>query len=275
MKNIISLLLFFTINLIAGERIITLSPSLNEIVFALGSGKDIVANTQYCNYPEESKKIPKIGGYASISLEKLLIARPTLVLTQDYDEELLKNLKKLNLNFYSFKTNNLKSIKNTIKSVGKILGKEEKSLELVSSIDKSLKALKDIVKDKSFMIVISPRADLNKSIYIAGNNLYFNDIIKASGNTNAYKSQSLAQPVVNVEKIINMNPDVIVLLAPYINENGISKSTLKNVWKKLPINASKSDNIYIIDKEYAGIPSNRVVNFMNDFKKILENVRDR
>ncbi len=90
MKNIISLLLFFTINLIAGERIITLSPSLNEIVFALGSGKDIVANTQYCNYPEESKKIPKIGGYASISLEKLLISRPTLVLTQDYDEELLK-----------------------------------------------------------------------------------------------------------------------------------------------------------------------------------------
>ncbi len=275
MKNIISLLLFFTINLIAGERIITLSPSLNEIVFALGSGKDIVANTQYCNYPEESKKIPKIGGYASISLEKLLISRPTLVLTQDYDEELLKNLKKLNLNFYSFKTNNLKSIKNTIKSVGKILGKEEKSLELVSSIDKSLKALKDIVKDKSFMIVISPRADLNKSIYIAGNNLYFNDIIKASGNTNTYKSQSLAQPVVNVEKIINMNPDVIVLLAPYINENGISKSALKNVWKKLPINASKSDNIYIIDKEYAGIPSNRVINFMNDFKKILENVRDR
>ncbi len=45
--------------------------------------------------------------------------------------------------------------------------------------------------------------------------------------------------------------------------------------KKLPINASKSDNIYIIDKEYAGIPSNRVINFMNDFKKILENVRDR
>ncbi len=136
------------------------------------------------------------------------------------------------MNFYSFKTNNLKSIKNTIKSVGKILGKEEKSLELVSSIDKSLKALKDIVKDKSFMIVISPRADLNKSIYIAGNNLYFNDIIKASGNTNTYKSQSLAQPVVNVEKIINMNPDVIVLLAPYINENGISKSALKKCMEK-------------------------------------------
>ncbi len=267
--------LFFTINLIAGERIVTLSPSLNEIVFALGSGKNIVANTQFCNYPKESKKIPKVGGYASISLEKLLIAKPTLVLTQDYDEQLLKNLKRLNFNFYTFKTDNLNSIKTTITKIGKLLNKEQKAEELTKEITNSLDNLKDIVKDKKFMVVISPKLDLNKSIYIAGNNLYFNDIIKASGNSNAYTSLSLAQPVVNVEKIINMNPDVIVLLAPYMHENGVKEYELKELWKSLPINASKNSNIYIIDKEYAGIPSNRVINFMTDFKKILENVRDK
>ncbi|MCP4969983.1 MAG: ABC transporter substrate-binding protein [Arcobacter sp.] len=274
MKRIL-LIAFITINLFAGERIVTLSPSLNEIVFALGSGKNIVANTYYSDYPEESKKIPKIGGYASISLEKLLISKPTIVLTQNYDQQLLQNLKKLKLNFYSFKTDNLDSIKKTISSIGKILKKENKSLEIISKIDKSLLSLKNITKDKSFMIVISPRFDLNKSIYIAGNNLYFNDIINISGNYNAYKSLSLSQPVVNVEKIINMNPDVIVLLAPYINKIDSSKDRLKNIWKKLPITASRNSDIYIIDKEYAGIPSNRVVDFINDFKKILKNVRDK
>ncbi len=274
MKRIL-LIAFITINLFAGERIVTLSPSLNEIVFALGSGKNIVANTYYSDYPEESKKIPKIGGYASISLEKLLISKPTIVLTQNYDQQLLQNLKKLKLNFYSFKTDNLDSIKKTISSIGKILKKENKSLEIISKIDKSLLNLKNIIKDKSFMIVISPRFDLNKSIYIAGNNLYFNDIINISGNYNAYKSLSLSQPVVNVEKIINMNPDVIVLLAPYINKIDSSKDRLKNIWKKLPITASRNSDIYIIDKEYAGIPSNRVVDFINDFKKILKNVRDK
>lgn len=87
----------FIVNLFANnqgeQRIITLSPSLNEIVFALGSGKNIVANTQYCNYPSESKNIPKVGGYSSISLEKMLLAKPTLVFAQNYDEELLLNLK--------------------------------------------------------------------------------------------------------------------------------------------------------------------------------------
>lgn len=269
------LILIFTINLIAGERIITLSPSLNEIVFALGSGKNVVGNTLYSNYPEESKKVPKVGGYASISLEKILVLKPSLVLTQDYDEQLLKNLKKLNLNFHSFKTNNLDSIKTTIRKIGKLINKENEANKIVSKISSSLNSLENIVVNKKIMVVISPKLDLNKSIYIAGNNLYFNDIIKASKNSNAYVSNSLSQPVVNVEKIINMNPDIIVLLAPYMHENGIKKEDLTAIWKTLPIKASKNENIYIIDKEYAGIPSNRVVNFIDDFKKILENVRDK
>ena len=48
-----------------------------------------------------------------------------------------------------------------------------------------------------------------------------------------------------------------------------------NAWKQLPINASKDDNIYTVDKLYAGIPSQRVEFFIKDFKKILENVRNK
>jgi iron complex transport system substrate-binding protein len=274
-KFLVLLISFFTFNLYAGKRIVTLSPSLNEIVFALGSGKEIVANTMYSNFPEESKAIPKIGGYSTISLEKILLAKPTIVLAQNYDEQILKNLKKLNLKFHSFKTDNLNSIKSTIEKIGDILKKEEKASELINQIDNSLDELKDIINNKKFMVVISPKLDLNSTIYIAGNNLYFNDIIKASGNTNAYMANNFAQPVVNVEKIINMNPDVIILLAPYINKENISKKQLKDIWYKLPINASKNKDIYIIDKEYAGIPSNRVVNFINDFKKILIDVKNK
>lgn len=268
-------ILIFTLNLFAGERIVTLSPSLNEIVFALGSGDEIVANTLHSDYPEKSKDIPKVGGYASISLEKILLSKPTLVFAQNYDEELLSNLKKLNLNFHSFKTDNLASIKTTINKIGKILNKEDKASKIILDIDSAMDSLKDIVKNKTFMIVISPRLDLNKTIYISGNNLYFNDIINYSGNSNAYKSKSMAQPVVNMEKIINMNPDVVVLLAPFMHKQKLTKEQLKSSWYSLPINASKSKNIYVIDKDYAGIPSNRVVNFINDFKKILENVKNR
>ena len=275
MKKILNLLLLFSLNLLGEQRIITLSPSINEIVFALGSGKDIVANTQYCNYPEESKQIPKVGGYASVSLEKLLVSRPSIILAQDYDNELISNIKKLNLNVKTFKTNNLESIKKTITSIGTLLQKDKKAEELVTNIDNTLLNIKDIVKDKKILVVISPREDLGKIIYVAGNNLYFNDIIEASGNKNAFHSSSLSQPIVNVEKIIKMNPDIVILLAPYINERKISHEDMKSSWLELPINAAKEKKVYIIDKEYAGIPSNRVVHFIDDYAKILEDVRNK
>ena len=268
-------ILIFCINLFAGERIVTLSPSINEIIYALDEGQNVVANTKHCDFPEESKSVPKIGGYNDISLEKILDVKPTIVIGQDYDEKLIQNLKSLNIKVLSYKTNTIENIKNTILELGILFKKEEKSKEMISRIDDSLNSLKSIVENKKILIVISPKDSLSNQIYVTGNFLYFEDIIKASGNKNAYNSTNPAQPVVNTEKIINMNPDIIVLLAPFYDGKTAELNQLKEFWKTLPINASKQNNIYAVDKLYAGIPSQRVEFFINDFRKILEDVRNK
>ena len=268
-------ILVLCINLLGQERIVTLSPSINEIVYALGEGQNVVANTKHCDFPEESKSVPKIGGYNDISLEKILDVKPTIVIGQDYDEKLIQNLKALNIKILSYKTNTIENIKNTILELGILFKKEDKSKEIISRIDNSLATLKSITKDKKILIVISPKNSLSNQIYVTGNFLYFEDIIKASGNKNAYNSTNSAQPVVNTEKIINMNPDIIVLLAPFYDGKTAELNQLKELWKTLPINAAKQNNIYAVDKLYAGIPSQRVEFFINDFRKILEDVRNK
>lgn len=268
-------ILILCINLLGQERIVTLSPSINEIVFALGVGKNVVANTNYCDFPEESKAILKIGGYNNISLEKILETKPTVVIGQDYDEKLNSNLKALGIKTLSYKTNTISSIENTISELGDFFDKKEKAKELISNIDNALSSVNSIVKDKKILIVISPKKSLSNQIYITGNFLYFEDIIKASGNKNAYNSSNQAQPVVNTEKIIGMNPDIIVLLTPFLDGKKQEQQEIINAWKQLPINAAKDDNIYTVDKLYAGIPSQRVEFFIKDFKKILENVRNK
>jgi iron complex transport system substrate-binding protein len=274
MKKLL-LLTLFSLGLIAEQRVVTLAPSVNEIVYALGEGKSVVANTKFCDYPLESQKVKKIGGYASISLEKILKAKPTVVISQDYDNALLNNLKALNVKTLVYKTNTISDIKRTILSIGKNFDKTQKAVQIVDDIDFSLRSLSNITKDKKILIVISPRKDLSNQIYVTGNFLYFEDIIKASNNKNAYNSKSSMQPVINAEKVIAMNPDVIILLGAFFEGKPKELEEVKNAWRAMPINASKYDNIYAIDKEYAGIPSHRVVNFIEDFKKILENVRDK
>ncbi len=275
MNKYIFILLFFCINLMGEVRIVTLTPSINEIVYALGMGKNVVANTQYCDFPEESKSVKKVGGYATISLEKILEAKPTVVIAQNYDAKMLANLKSLNIKTMIFKTDTLSSIKSTITTLGEYFKVQPRAKELNSKIDSSLNSLSGLVSDKKVLLVIGPRKDLNNQIYITGNNLYFEDIIKASGNKNAYFSTSKNQPVVNSEKIINMNPDIIIMLSPFLDGKKDEQKELLDSWLKLPVNASINKNIYFIDKEYAGIPSQRVIYFMRDFKKILENVKSK
>ena len=275
MKKFIFILFIFCINLFGESRIVTLTPSINEIVYALGMGNSVVANTQYCDFPIESKDVKKVGGYATISLEKIIEANPTVVIAQNYDEKLLRNLKSLDIKTLVFKTDTIDAIKKTIKTLGEYFQKEEKANELISNINSSLFSLKGITSNKKVLIVIGPKKNLNNQIYITGNHLYFEDIIKASGNKNAFFSTSKNQPVVNSEKIINMNPDIIVLLSPFLDGKIEEQKELLSNWLELPVNAAIKKNIYIVDKLYAGIPSQRVVYFINDFKKILENVRNK
>ena len=274
MKKILFILIF-CINLWGEQRIVTLSPSINEIVYALGEGQNVVANTKHCDFPEESRNVAKIGGYNDISLEKVLEVKPTIVIGQDYDEKLIQNLKALNIKVLSYKTNTIENIRNTVLELGSLFKKEDKAKEIISNIDNSLSTLKSITENKKILIVISPKNNLSNQIYVTGNFIYFEDIIKASGNKNAYNSTNSTQPVVNTEKIINMNPDIIVLLAPFYDGKTAELNQLKELWKTLPINAAKQNNIYAVDKLYAGIPSQRVEFFINDFRKILEDVRNK
>ena len=277
MKKILFTLLLiissYTLN--ASERIVSLAPSINEIVFALGLGDEVVANTMFCNYPEQSKSKLKIGGYSSISIEKILSVKPTVVVGQNYDEKLHRNLRSLGIQTKVYETDTMDDIKNTILDLGTYLNKEENSKKIVSDIDNGLKDLGSIIDNQKILVVISPNKNLRNQIYVAGNYLYFEDMIKASGNKNAYISTSKSQPVVNVEKIIKLNPDIIVLLAPFYEGKDKELALVKNSWAQLPINAAKNGNIYAVDKEYAGIPSHRVVDFMKDFKEILKNVRNK
>ena len=174
-----------------------------------------------------------------------------------------------------YKTNTISSLENTISELGYFFDKKEKAKELISNIDNALLSVNSIVENKKILIVISPKKSLSNQIYVTGNFLYFEDIIKASGNKNAYFSENQAQPVVNTEKIIGMNPDIIILLTPFLDGKKQEQDEIIKAWKQLPINASKDDNIYTVDKLYAGIPSQRVEYFINDFKKILENVKNK
>ena len=269
------LLIFLSVHSLWGsERIIALSPAINEIIFALGAGGKIIANTDYALYPEASKNLPKVGGFFSPSLEKIVSLKPTLVVMQQNNHKLNLKLKRLGIKTKVIKINTIQDIKNNINKIGIILNKKQKAKALVEKINLALKSLKNIVNNKKILIVFGRNPKLDKNVFVAGKNLYYDEIINKSNNSNALQSNRKGQPILNMENIIACNPDIILLLARDSND-GLSHKDLIAPWLKLPISASKHKAIYINSHIYAGIPSDRISLFVRDFKMILENYRDK
>lgn len=267
LKALFLLLIHF--NLFAIERIVALSPAVNEIIFSLGEGDKIVGNTDYCRFPPSSQSIPKVGGYFTPSLEKILVLKPDIVIMQDNNAATAEKLKQLGIRTMVFRINTLASIRKAIFDIGKLLGREKNAATLVTSIDRSVQNLRGITKNKRILIPIGYYTDLSKEVYIAGQNLYFDDLIEASGNINALQSDAKSQPVLNLEKIIKTNPDIVILLAPLMKEKKLTKDALIAPWAKLPITAAKTGAIFVETGDYAGVPSGRIVHFIDDFERFL------
>ena len=269
------LLLLFTINLFSYDRIIALSPSINEIIYALGDGEKIVGNTTYCTFPIEAQSKPKVGGYFSPSIEKILSLKPDIVILQKSSIKLASKLESLGIKTKVVQLTTLEDIKDSIYQIGNILNKQTKAQEILTTLEEKLTQTQNILKDKKILFVIGHNLKLDSRIFVAGQNLYFDDIINQSGNTNAFKSERSGQPILNMENLIATNADIVILLAPFTKQKQLTKEQLIQPWLKLPINAARTKTIYVLDKEYAGISSHRLIYFLEDFKGFLQDAKNK
>lgn len=249
-------LFILTFTLFAKERIISLSPSITEILFALGHGEEVVGTSAFSLHPAKAQEIAIIGGASNPNIEKIISLKPTIVFGQSYNHEILKKLQFFDIKTSSIKLKTINDIKNSISTVANLLNSD--ASELIYEIDKALENTDKNQNPHSVMIVYGLHEDLRRAIYIAGKDIFFDDIIMACGNTNAYTSTLTTQPVLNYENIIAINPDQIIILHAHATGANTDVEKALQEWYKIPTNASKHKRISVIDEDYLHIPSHRV-----------------
>lgn len=258
MKKTLLLIFLFILNLSATERIVSLSPSITEIVFALGKGESLVATSSYSLYPKEAQSLPIVGGYENPNIEKIIALRPTLVIGQSFNSNTLEKLQKFHIKTLTLTLKTLQEIQESILKLGEILNANLQAKEVAFSISNAISNAPKSQTPHSVMIVYGLREDLRSRTYIAGHNIFFEDIIEVCGNVNAYQSKNTDQPVLGYENIIAINPDQIIILHSHATEPNVNvKKALQN-WYAIPTNASRNKTISIVDEDYSHIPSHRV-----------------
>ena len=119
------------------KRIVSLAPSMTEILFALGLGDNIVGVTTFCDYPEEAKKKLKIGGMSNPSLEAVLSLKPDVVVmtTDGNPKEFEERLIALKIKTYVFEARTLIGLPDGIRSLADALGVKARGERLAKSIE--------------------------------------------------------------------------------------------------------------------------------------------
>jgi iron complex transport system substrate-binding protein len=196
------------------QRIVSTSPSITETLFALGVGDKVVGVSQFCNYPPEVQKLPKVGSYIKPDAEAIARLAPDLVVLEKSSSELTERLNTLHIAFVEVPHGTLEDIFTEIQIIGKTAGVPERSANLVAQIKGSLDAIQSKAKAMTsphvLMIVDRQQGTLN-SLTAVGPNNYVNQILEIAGGTNVLAKPNVPQyPRISLETVLRENPDVII-----------------------------------------------------------------
>lgn len=224
-------------------RIISLAPSITEMLFALDAADSIVGATDHCDYPIEAKDIERVGGLGPPNIEKLLSLSPDLVISTNIpDGDVCKLLSRSGIELLVVKIHNIQSMLEGLRQVGHAVRKSGRSEKLIAEMQAEL----DVTRQQYSNI---PREQLTKvfieiwydPITTVGNTSFIDDVIARAGGINVAHNISHTYPRINPEKVIQWNPDVIITC--YMGRKGHTTEQMARRIGWADISAVKSGRI--------------------------------
>lgn len=227
------------------SRIVSLSGTTTEILYALGVGKNVIGVDLSSSYPKEAEKLTKIGYMRTLSVEGILSLKPDLVVgtTEAGPKSTLEQLERVNVptsileESYTFQ-----SIESKILSIGKLVQKENEAKKLVQTISNEYKNLPFQKTNVRVLFIYSRNPN---SIFVSGKNTAANAMIELSGATNAITEFSEYKQL-TPEGLTKANPDIILI--PEGSAKGLGGEDF--IWNLPGMNltkAGKEKNILIVN----------------------------
>jgi len=233
------------------QRIISIAPSNTEILFALGLEDKIIGITNYCNFPEETKNIEKIGDTFPLNLERIVSLKPDLILAYTGQLKEIPRLRELGLNTIVIEPLSLKETLKSIQMVATICGIPEKGNALVENLSQRVDKIKTEVS--KIEITKKPKifiGGIYETIWTPGEGTLFNEIISLAGGINIAACLS-GWIEISQELILKEDPDIIIIPIGAMN-SGDEKKIKENIYQRpgwSNLSAVKTQKIFIVNED--------------------------
>ena len=239
------------------KRVLSLAPSITEMTFSLKAEGSLIGATIYSNFPPAAKKLPKVGSYVQLDLEKIVALKPDLCLAikDGNPHHTVDAIKALGIPVFAIDPRSIDQIMETFLLLGDILGASQKAEELV--VDMKHRLL--LVQQKVAISQLRPRVFFQISdapIVSAGKDSYIDKMITLAGGSNLAGNLT-EYPRFSWENIMLLQPE-IVLISSMVG--GKSPELLKASWLRWPeIPAVRNNRLFVVNADLFNRPTLRLI----------------
>jgi len=249
------------------RRVISLAPSITEIVYALEQGSRLKGVTRYSDYPPKAIKLPRIGSYARLDIERIVALNPDLcIATKDGNPKaVIDRLTSLKIPVYVVNPHNLDTIMETILKIGAILNAGDRADALTTRMRNRIQRVKSRVAQVAhrprvfFQIGISP-------IVSAGTETFIHELIELAGGENLAEGR-VAYPRFSREQVLALEPEVFIITS--MARQAVFEE-VKAEWRRWPnIPAVRDERIFLVDSNLFDRPSPRLVDGLELLTRLI------
>jgi iron complex transport system substrate-binding protein len=250
------------------KRIVSLAPSLTETIYALGLQDRLVGDTDFCDYPAEAKKLPKVGGPFTPNLEVILSLKPDLVLLAANSanrKETADSLDLLHVPAYATDARTIDDVLASVMKLGEVLGAAEQARALTDSLRARLDALHKKLGTVTpvrvlFVVWQEPLISIGQETFLA-------DAIRRAGAESVIRTKQ-DWPHVNLEEAVKQQPEYLVFASAHPEEITASLATMRNLpgWRDMK---ALQENRVVIISEAINKPAPRLIDAIEELARDL------
>ncbi len=231
------------------QRIISLAPSITETLFAIGAGDQLAGVTTFCDYPEEVGQKEKVGDTLRPSVEKIVALKPDLVIisTSSQLEGFLKQLEEIGIPVYINNPRNIDESISSIERIGEVIGFDNQSRELASSLRARVGAVRSRVASlprPATLLILGA-----EPLIVAGRRSFINNLIEEAGGRSVSADADADYPQFSYETALARQPEIIFLQS--------GQEPLPDRLKSTP--AARGGRVYRLDDALLLRPGPRIV----------------
>lgn len=253
------------------RRIASLSPSTTELCAALGLTDRLVARSRYCDWPPTILEVPPVGGLLDLDVERLVAARPDVVLLPGRSQAQRDALSRTGLRFVSLPDSALEDVFVSLEQLGRLAGVDAEAAAVIARIRHELDGLTRSSRPARPLrvLLVVERLQLPPTrVYVAGPGSYLDRLLRLAGHENAMASLGRVWGEVGLEEVLLADPDAIIEFPSDARVDDLQ--AVRDGWAKVgAMNAVRSNRVFVLAGQQHTVPGPRVADTLRAIVELL------